>query len=45
MQILQMDPKKEDWSAWTVDVREKSFHQKVSDFNPSLDDYFGEIWK
>jgi hypothetical protein len=45
MQILQMDPKKEDWSAWTVDVREKSFHKKVSDFNPSLDDYFGEIWK
>jgi hypothetical protein len=45
MQILEMDPKKEDWSAWTVDVREKSFRQKVSDFNPSLDDYFKEIWK
>jgi hypothetical protein len=45
MQILGMDPKKEDWSAWTVDVREKSFRQKISDFNPSLDDYFGEIWK
>jgi hypothetical protein len=45
MQILEMDPKKEDWSAWTVEVREKSFRQKVSDFNPSLDDYFKEIWK
>jgi hypothetical protein len=45
MQILEMDPRKEDWSAWTVDVREKSFRQKVSDFNPSLDDYFKEIWK
>jgi len=45
MQILGMDPKKEDWNAWTVDVREKSFKKKVSDFNPALADYFQEIWK
>jgi hypothetical protein len=45
MQILGMDPKKEDWNTWTVDVREKSFQKKVSDFNPALADYFQEIWK
>ena len=45
MQILRMDPKKEDWSAWTVDVQTKSFQKKVSDFNSALSDYFLEIWK
>jgi hypothetical protein len=45
MQILEMDPHKENWNAWTVDVREKSFKKKVSDFNPALIDYFKEIWK
>jgi len=45
MQILRMDPKKEDWNSWTVDVWEKSFQKKVFDFNPALADYFQEIWK
>ncbi len=45
MQILGMDPKKEDWKAWTIDVREKSFQEKVLDFNPALADYHKEIWK
>jgi hypothetical protein len=45
MQILEMDPHKENWNAWTVDVREKSFKNKVSDFNPALIEYFKEIWK
>jgi hypothetical protein len=45
MQILGMDPKKEDWDAWTVDVRDKGFKKKVSDFNPALFEYFKEIWK
>jgi len=45
MQILGMDPKKEDWSAWTVDVRTKEMKDKVHGFNPSLADYFQEIWK
>jgi uracil phosphoribosyltransferase len=45
MQILGMDPRKEDWDAWTVDIREKSFQKKVSDFNPSLFEYFGDVWK
>jgi uracil phosphoribosyltransferase len=45
MQILGMDPAKEDWSAWTVDARTETFRKKVSDFNPALADYFREIWK
>ena len=45
MQCLGMDPKKEDWSAWTVDVHEKSFKRNISDFNSTLVDYFQEMWK
>ena len=45
MQILGMDPKKEDWSVWTVDVRTEEMKKRVHDFNPSLADYFKEIWK
>jgi hypothetical protein len=45
MQILGMDPGKEDWKVWTVDVRGKMFQKKVSDFNPALFDYFKGIWK
>jgi len=45
MQILGMDPKKEDWSAWTVDVRTKEIKKKVHNFNPALVEYFNEIWK
>ena len=45
MQILRMDPKKEDWSTWTVDVRSKEIKDKVHGFNPSLAGYFQGIWK
>jgi hypothetical protein len=45
MQILGMDPKKEDWSAWTVNVRTEEMKKRVHDFDPSLADYFKEIWK
>jgi hypothetical protein len=45
MQILGMDPGKEDWGSWTVDVRGKMFQKKVSDFNPALVDYFRETLK
>jgi hypothetical protein len=45
MQLLGMDPKKENWNAWTVDVRGKEMKKKVNDFNPALTDYFKEIWK
>jgi len=44
MQILGMDPTKEDWGAWTVNVRDKEFQKKVSDFNPALVDYFKDLW-
>jgi hypothetical protein len=45
MQILGMDPKKEDWSTWTIDVRAKEMKKKVHNFNPTLVEYFNEIWK
>jgi len=45
MQILGMDPAKEDWSAWTVDVRTEEMKKKVQDFNPSLANYFKDLWK
>jgi uracil phosphoribosyltransferase len=45
MKLVGMDPAKEDWSAWTVDVRTEEIKKKVRDFNPSLADYFREIWK
>jgi hypothetical protein len=45
MWLLGMDPKKEDWESWTVDVRTEAVKKKVHDFNPSLIEYFKEIWK
>ncbi len=45
MQLLGMDPVKEDWDAWTVDVRTEEIKKKVHDFNPSLADYFKDLWK
>jgi hypothetical protein len=43
MQILGMNPRKENWDNWTVDVREEEMRKRISDFNPSLFDYFKEI--
>jgi hypothetical protein len=45
MQLLGMDPKKENWNAWTVDVRGKEMKKKVNDFNPALTDYFNNLWR
>lgn len=45
MQLLGMDPKEEDWSVWTVDVREKSFQKNIQEFNPLLAEYFKGIWE
>jgi len=45
MQQLGMDPKKENWDAWTVEVRGEKFKKRVLDFNPILFEYFKEIWK
>ena len=44
MQILGMDPQRENWDDWTVDVREERFRQKVLEFNPALVEYFQKIW-
>jgi hypothetical protein len=45
MQILGMDPRKEDWDAWTINVREKRFQKKLADVNPELVHYFKELWE
>ncbi len=45
MERLGMDPQKENWDVWTVNVREESFQRKVLDFNPTLFEYLKEIWK
>jgi hypothetical protein len=45
MQILGMDPKKENWEAWTVDVRQEKFRKGVADFNPGLLEYLQRMEK
>ncbi len=45
MQVLGMDPRMENWSAWTVDVRADTFQKSVSDFNPALAEYFKDLWR
>lgn len=45
MQVLGMDPKKEDWNQWSVNVREEGFKKKVEDFNPCLAEYFNDLWR
>ncbi len=45
MQILGMDPLKEDWDRWTIDVREEEIKKKISDASPSLTDYFKAIFE
>lgn len=44
MQLLGMDPKKEDWESWTVDVRTEEMKKKISKFNPALFEYFKLLW-
>jgi hypothetical protein len=45
MQVLRMDPKKEDWDQWSVDVRDEGFKKRVQDFNPGLAEYFKGLWR
>lgn len=45
MQILRMDPKKEDWSQWSINIRGEAFKKQVEEFNPSLAEYFKDLWK
>jgi hypothetical protein len=44
MQILGMDPKKEDWNTWTVDVRTEEMKRNIFEFNPALFEYFKSLW-
>ena len=43
MQILGMDPQKENWDNWTIDVREEEMKKRIHDFNPSLFEYFKDV--
>ena len=45
IQDLGMDPKKEDWSSWTINPQSEEMKRKVEAVNPPLADYFKEIWK
>jgi uracil phosphoribosyltransferase len=45
MQVIGMDPAKEDWDEWTINVRDEGFQKEVIAFNPSLFDYFKGVWK
>ncbi len=45
MEILGMDPKKEDWSQWSVNVKDENFKKRVHDFNPNLAVYFESLWE
>jgi hypothetical protein len=45
MEVLGMDPRKENWGTWSVNVREKDFKNKVFHFKPELVDYFKDLWK
>lgn len=45
MQVLGMDPKKEDWNQWSVDVRNEGFKKRVHDFRPGLAEYFKGLWR
>ncbi len=43
MQILGMDPQKENWEHWTIDVREEEMKKRIHHFDPALFDYFKGI--
>lgn len=45
MELLGMDPEKEDWNQWSVNVRDENFRKKVLDFKPHLAEYFKSLWK
>ena len=43
MQVLGMDPRREDWEAWTINIQDKHFQKRLLHFNPALFDYFQEV--
>ena len=44
MQILGMDPARENWDRWTINVRDEAFQRMVMEFNPALSGYFKRTW-
>lgn len=44
MEILGMDPRKEDWNQWSINVRDENFRKRVLDFKPHLVEYFKSLW-
>lgn len=45
MMRVGMDPAKENWEAWTIDVRREEIRQKIEEFNPAVLEYFRASWE
>jgi len=45
MMALGMDPKRENWEGWSINVKGDDFQKILAENNPSLLDYFKESWK
>lgn len=45
MELLGMDPDKEDWDQWTINVRDENFRKRVLVFKPHLAEYFKGLWR
>ncbi|HSB04629.1 MAG TPA: hypothetical protein VLK23_05490 [Thermodesulfobacteriota bacterium] len=43
MQILGMDPQKENWDNWTIDIREQEMKKRIHDSYPSVYEYFKDV--
>lgn len=44
MMTLEMDPTKENWNSWSINIKEDSFQKRIADFNPTLLEYFKKGW-
>lgn len=42
-EALKMDPQKENWDDWTIDIRGENARNKIREFRPALFDYFKSI--
>jgi len=44
MMHVGMDPAKENWDAWSVDVRSEEMREKIHELDPAIYDYFRVFW-
>ena len=44
MMHVGMDPSKENWEAWSVDVRSEEMREKIHELDPAIYDYFRPFW-